>query len=497
MRPPPFSLPEDLLSGNTPHHNPFSPAAPNFSTEIGIPMPATPDAVQRRTVLIIATLAAFLTPFMGSAVNIALPSIAAEFALDAVSLSFVASSYLLGTAMFIVPFGRFADIYGRKLVFTLGVVVFTASALLSALATSGLALILFRFIEGMGSAMIYGTGVAMITSVFPPEERGRALGINVTAVYIGLSIGPFLGGYLTEFLTWRSIFLTNIPLGIYIIYQIRRHLAEEWADARGERFDIIGSVFYSAMLLAVMYGFSKLPEPGGIAAIIAGVVLAGVFYAWETRTPDPVLDIPLLASNRAFALSNLAALINYGATFAVGFLLSLYLQVVRGLDPGTAGLILITQPVVQALFATPAGRLSDRVEPQYVASAGMALTTLGLALLTFLAPETPIPQIIASLVLFGFGFALFSSPNTNAVMTSVDRSLYGVASGMLATMRTTGMMFSLGVVTVVFAVLIGTTQIGADVQAPFMTSLHVAFTVFTILCALGIPASLARGRVRG
>ncbi|MCK9299387.1 MAG: MFS transporter, partial [Methanoculleus sp.] len=177
----------------------------------------TPDVVERRTVLIIATLAAFLTPFMGSAVNIALPSIAAEFGLDAVSLSLVASSYLLATAIFLVPLGRCADIYGRKLVFTIGVVVFTASALLSALATSGLMLILFRFLEGVGSAMIYGTGIAMITSVFPPEERGRALGINVTAVYIGLSIGPLLGGFLTEFLTWRSIFLTNIPLGIYIV----------------------------------------------------------------------------------------------------------------------------------------------------------------------------------------------------------------------------------------------------------------------------------------
>jgi len=378
-------------------------------------MPTTPDTAERRTVLIIATLAAFLTPFMGSAVNIALPSIAAEFALDAVSLSFVASSYLLGTAMFLVPFGRCADIYGRKRIFTLGVAVFTASALLSALATSGLQLILFRFIEGLGSAMIYGTGVAMITSVFPLHERGRALGINVTAVYIGLSIGPFLGGYLTGFLTWRSIFLTNIPLGIYIVYQIRRHLTKEWADARGERFDIVGSVFYSAMLLSVMYGFSHLPEIGGVAAIVAGVLLSVVFYAWETRTPDPVLDIPLLASNRAFAFSNLAALINYGATFAVGFLLSLYLQVVRGFDPGTAGLVLITQPVIQALFAAPAGRLSDRIEPQYVASAGMALTAVGLALLTFLTPVTPIGYIVASLVLLGFGFALFSSPNTNAV----------------------------------------------------------------------------------
>ena len=459
-------------------------------------MPA-PDTAERRTVLIVATLAAFLTPFMSSALNIALPSIAAEFALDAVSLSLIASSYLLGTVMFLVPLGRCADIYGRKRIFTLGIIVFTVSALLSALATSGLQLIAFRFIEGIGSAMIYGTGVAMITSVFPLHERGRALGINVTAVYIGLSIGPFLGGYLTGFLTWRSIFLTNIPLGIYIVYQIRRHLTKEWADARGERFDIVGSVFYSAMLLSVMYGFSHLPEIGGVAAIVAGVLLSVVFYAWETRTPDPVLDIPLLASNRAFAFSNLAALINYGATFAVGFLLSLYLQVVRGFDPGTAGLVLITQPVIQALFAAPAGRLSDRIEPQYVASAGMALTAVGLALLTFLTPVTPIGYIVASLVLLGFGFALFSSPNTNAVMTSVDRSLYGVASGMLATMRTTGMMFSLGFVTVIFAVFIGTTQIGAEVLAPFMMSLHVAFTVFTIFCTLGIFASLACGRVRG
>ncbi|MCK9299579.1 MFS transporter [Methanoculleus sp. YWC-01] len=456
----------------------------------------TSDIVERRTVLIIATLAAFLTPFMGSAVNIALPSIAAEFALDAVSLSFVASSYLLATAIFLVPLGRCADIYGRKRVFTLGVVVFTASALLSALATSGLVLILFRFLEGIGSAMIYGTGIAMITSVFPPEERGRALGINVTAVYVGLSIGPLLGGYLTEFLTWRSIFLTNIPLGIYIVFMIRRHLAGEWADACGERFDIVGSAFYGAMLLAVVYGFSRLPDPGGVAAIVIGVAFSVVFYAWETRVESPVLNIGLLAANRAFAFSNLAALINYGATFAVGFLLSLYLQVVRGLDPGAAGLVLITQPVIQALFATPAGRLSDRVEPRYVASAGMGLTAVGLALLTLLTAATPMTWIVASLVLLGFGFALFSSPNTNAVMSSVDRSLYGLASGMLATMRTTGMMFSLAIATVTFALFIGSTQIGPEVQEPFMTSLRVAFSIFAVLCTAGIFASLARGRVR-
>ena len=459
-------------------------------------MPVTPDAVQRRTVLIIATLAAFLTPFMGSAVNIALPSIAAEFALDAVTLSFVASSYLLATAIFLVPFGRLADIYGRKRVFSLGVIVFASSALLSALATSGLALILFRFLEGIGSAMIYSTSVAMITSVFPLEERGRALGINVTAVYVGLSIGPLIGGFLTELLTWRSIFLVHIPLDIYIVYSIRRHLAGEWADARGERLDIVGSVFYGAMLLSVMYGFSRLPEPAGIAAIVIGAALFAVFYTWEVRVENPVIDIRLLASNRAFTFSNLAALINYSATFAIGFLLSLYLQVVRGLDPGAAGLVLITQPVVQALFAAPAGRLSDRVEPRYIASAGMGLVAVGLALLALLTPITPMAYIIAVLALLGFGFALFSPPNTNAVMSSVDRSLYGLASGMLATMRTTGMMFSLGIATVMFAVFIGTSQIGPEVRGPFMTSFRVAFTVFAALCILGVFASFSRGKVR-
>ncbi|MDN7026203.1 MFS transporter [Methanoculleus sp. FWC-SCC1] len=454
------------------------------------------NAVRKETVLFIATLAAFLTPFMGSAVNIALPTIAAEFSMDAVSLSWVASSYLLATAMFLVPFGRLADIYGRKKIFTLGIAVFTVSALLSALAASGTELILFRFIEGIGSAMIYGTGVAMITSVFPPGERGRALGINVTAVYLGLSIGPFIGGYLTELFTWRSIFLTNIPLGILIVALVFRDLKAEWADARGERFDLAGSVFYSLMLLLVMYGFSRLPGTVGIVAVLAGAGVFAGFLLHERRTASPVLDIALFSANRAFAFSNLAALINYAATFAVGFLLSLYLQVVRGLDPGTAGLILITQPVVQTIFATPAGRLSDRIEPRYVASAGMALTVVGLALLSRLDAATDIAYIIGSLVLLGFGFALFSSPNTNAIMSSVERSCYGVASGMLATMRTTGMMFSLGVATVTFAVFIGSTAITPAVAPLFLASQQAAFAAFTLLCIVGVFASLARGSVR-
>ena len=431
---------------------------------------------------------------MGSAVNIALPSIAAEFDLDAVSLSLVASSYLLATAIFLVPLGRCADIYGRKKVFTLGVTIFTASALLSALATSGPMLIVFRFLEGIGSAMIYGTGVAMITSVFPPEERGRVLGINVTAVYVGLSIGPLLGGYLTELLTWRSIFLTNIPLGIYIVYQIRRHLAGEWADACGERLDIVGSVFYGAMLLFAIYGFSLLPEQAGVAAIVAGVAFSVVFYAWERRVESPVLNIGLLASNRAFAFSNLTALINYGATFAVGFLLSLYLQYIRGYEPVAAGTLLLVQPVIQVFVAPVAGRLADRVQPGHVASVGMAISAVGLFGLSMLGETTSVGVILALLILLGVGVGLFSSPNTTAIMGCVEKRFYGSASAMTAMMRSLGMMLSMGAVLVVFAVIMGSTAVTPAIFPEFLTSVHLIFLAFGILSTFGVFLSLRRNK---
>ncbi|MCC7566335.1 MAG: MFS transporter [Methanomicrobiaceae archaeon] len=451
------------------------------------------EGALRRTVLIIATLAAFLTPFMGSAVHVALPSIGSEFGMDAISLSWIASSYLLSTAMFLVPLGRYADIYGRKRIFSLGVLVFSASALFAALSFSGTMLILFRFLEGIGSAMIYGTGIAMITSVFPSGERGRALGINVTAVYLGLSLGPMLGGLLTEYLTWRSIFLANIPLGIYILASIQRHLRVEWTDARGERFDLPGSLLYAAMLLAIMYGFSQLPGAAGFWLILIGGAIFVLFVRMEGRVESPVLNVRLFRQNRRFAFSNLAALINYGATFAVGFLLSLYLQYVRGFDPGIAGLILIGQPVIQSIFATPAGRLSDRVDPAWVASAGMSLTAVGLILLTFLDEQTAMAYVVGCLVLLGFGFALFSSPNTNAIMSCVDRSFYGVASGMLATMRTVGMMFSLGIATVAIAVFLGSVPISPEYYREFLLAMQAAFTLFAGLCILGVFASLARG----
>ncbi len=399
----------------------------------------------RWAALIAGTMAAFLTPFMASAINVALPLISQEFSMNAMLLGWVATAYLLAAAMFLVPFGRLADIHGRKRVFVYGTATFTLAAALAGFSTSGTMLVAARILQGLGSAMIFGTGVAILTSVFPPSERGRVLGINVAAVYLGLSLGPFLGGWMTEQLGWRSIFFLTVLLGMLVIIFVLWKLEGEWAEARGEPFDLVGSLLYTLSLLALIVGFSRLTQPWGLGLLVVGAIGLAGFAAWELRTEYPVLRIELFSGNRAFALSNVAALINYAATAAVSFLMSLYLQYIRGLSPQQAGVILLAQPIVQAMFSPASGWLSDRIEPRLVASAGMAVTTLGLSLLVFLGPSTPSWAIIACLILLGFGFALFSSPNMSAIMGSVERQFYGVASGMLGTMRLVGQTLSLGI----------------------------------------------------
>lgn len=454
------------------------------------------NAAFKRTVLFVSSTSSFLTPFMGSSINIALPAIGKEFAMDAVSLSWIATAYLLAAAMFLVPFGRIADIYGRKRVFLSGMVINTASFLLCALSPSATLLIIFRIVQGIGGGMIFGTSVAILTSAYPTGERGKALGINAASVYLGLSAGPFFGGFLTQHFGWRSIFIVSIPLGLIIIMFIIWKLREEWADAKGEKFDFTGSAIYSLALVAVMYGFSRLPAVDGYLLIVIGIAGIALFGIWEAWTQSPVLDVTLFRSNRIFLFSSLAALINYSATFAVGFLLSLYLQYIKGFSPRDAGFILMAQPVMQAAFSPLAGWLSDRIQPRLVASMGMGLTVLGLLPFAFLGQATSLVFIIASLVVLGGGFALFSSPITNAVMGSVERKLYGVASGILGTMRLIGQMFSMGIAMLVISIYVGKVQITPRYYSPFIISVKTIFIILTILCCAGVFASLARGKAQ-
>ena len=458
--------------------------------------PAMGSGTVKRAALLIAVLASFLTPFMVSSINIAIPAISRDFSMSAVAMSWVATAYLLSTAVFLLPFGRLADIHGRKKMFTLGIGIYTLAALLLVFSPSAAVLIALRAMQGFGSAMIFGTGMAIVISVYPASERGRVLGINVAAVYIGLSLGPFLGGFLTQQFGWRSIFLANVPVGLLVIYFVATRLKGEWAEARGERFDLSGSVIYGLALVLLMYGLSLLPTLRGGGLILAGLIGIGVFALWERSTASPLLNMDLFLHNATFGFSNLAALINYSATFAVTFLLSLYLQYIKGFTPQHAGLILVAQPIVMAAFSPLAGRLSDRIEPRIVASLGMGLAAAGLFLFTFLSPATPVGSIVGCLMLIGFGFALFSSPNTNAVMSSIDRRFYGVGSATLGTMRLTGQMLSMGIATVIFAHHIGSARITPEYYPQFLAALRTAFTLFAALCFGGIFASLARGKVR-
>ncbi len=454
------------------------------------------NGVSKGTALVVASMASFLVPFMGSSVNIALPSIGKEFTIDAVLLSWVATSFLLATAMFLLPFGRIADIVGRKRIFAYGMLVYTLASLLSALSTSAMMLISFGVLRGIGSAMIFSTSIAILTSVFPAEERGKVLGINVAAVYLGLSLGPFIGGSLTQYFGWRSVFWINVPMGLAVVTLIYWKLKTEWIEAKGEKFDLAGSLIYGLSLVAIMYGFSLLPDIWGAGLILIGVLGIIAFVKWEARVKSPLLNMNLFGNNRVFAFSNLAALVNYSATFGVIFLLSLYLQYIKGLSPQNAGLVLVAQPIVQAILSPFAGRLSDRIEPRIVASIGMAFTCVGLVLLTFLNEETPLSFIVSSLILLGFGFALFSSPNTNAIMSSVGKKFYGVASGTLGTMRLIGQMFSMGIVMLLFATYLGRVQITPEYYPLFVKSSNIAFIIFAALCFGGIFASLIRGKVR-
>jgi len=452
--------------------------------------------VSKNAVLLISTIASFITPFTASSVNIALPSIGREFAMNAILLSWVATAYLLASAAFLIPMGRIGDIHGRKRIFIYGILIYTVSSLLLSCSTSCTLLISSRIFQGIGTAMMVGTGTAILTSVFSAEERGKALGINVAAVYLGHSLGPFLGGFLTQYLGWRSIFLVNVPAGLVIIYFILWKLTGEWADEKGAKFDLTGSIIYSLTLVAIMYGFSLLPAMSG-GWLIIGSVLGGLtFVRWEMKVKSPVLNLNLFRNNAVFVFSNLATLINYIAIIAVSFLLSLYLQYIKGLSPQIAGLVLISQPVVQAIFSPLAGRLSDRIEPRIVASIGMVLTFISLSLLTSLNGKTTLGFIVTSLILLGFGIALFSSPNTNAVMSSVDKRFFGVASAMLGTMRLIGGILSMGIAMLVFSVYIGRTQITQECYPLLLTSMKIAFAIFAALCFGGIFASLARGKIR-
>jgi EmrB/QacA subfamily drug resistance transporter len=449
--------------------------------------------MNKNTILLIATLASFLTPFIGTSINIALPTIANELAVNAILLSWISTAFFLTSAMLAVPFGRIADIYGMKKIFTYGIIILTIASFLASISPSAEFLIITRIIQGIGSAMIFVTGLAIITSVFPPRERGKAIGINITAVYVGLVMGPVLGGFLTQYVGWRSIFYIIVPLGFIVLTLVFWKMkGKEWAVCKGEKIDYWGSLLYVLMLGLILIGFSNITGTIGKFMVILGILAFISFVVLELRVEHPVLEVKLFIKNRRFAFSNLATLISYMGIFAVGFLLSLYLQFIKGFAPNITGLILVTQTIFMVIMSPIAGRLSDKFDSGKLASLGMGIITIGLLIFALITEETSVYVIILGLAILGIGVGIFSAPNTHSVMGSVERKYFGLASATVSTMRLLGQTFGMGLILVIFAVYIGAVQFNPQNYAALLTSIQIAFLISVILSIIAIFASLAR-----
>ena len=385
--------------------------------------------------------------------------------------------------------------FDSQRIYLLGTAGVVVSSILAACAANETQLIGGRLLQGVCAAMLYATNVALISSVYPPNRRGTAIGYTVSAIYFGLAVGPVLAGALIELFSWRATFLIHLPLAIVVLYIGLTRIDVEWrADERGS-FDALGAVLYGVAIVVLMAGLAALPAWHALAMALAGAAGLWLFFRHEHRHPHPVFDVELFYTNRVFIMSCLASLVMYTTTFANVVLVSLYLQYLKGIPPSTAGLVMMAQPAVMTFISPYAGRISDRVEPRVIASLGMGITAAGLGAFAFVDGSSPLALIIACLVLTGIGFSLFSSPNANAIMGSVSRSDYSRAASAMAVMRVIGQMTSMGLVAVVFALTLGPVHITPEIYPVLTRAIHVCFAVAALLALAGIGLSLARGRM--
>lgn len=456
---------------------------------------ARSEQTLQRTVLLMILLNGFATPIMLSAVNVALPSMATDLSLSAVALSWVPMAYLVASAMFVLPAGGLADRIGRKKVFLMGTVGVILTSILAAVSVNAAMLISARFLQGVASAMLYATQVAIISSVFPAKQRGQMLGLVVSSVYIGLAAGPLIGGVVIDTVGWRYGFLLQVPLAIIVLLIGVLKVDREWSSNSDAPFDGWGALTYSASLLLICVAVSMLPDISGFALLGAGALVFFYFARHALKIPAPIWDIRLFFTNRVFTLSCAASLIMYSSTYANVVLLSLFLQYLKGFSATHAGMVLMIQPLTMAILSPVAGKLSDRIEPRILASTGMALTAVGLGMLAALSSASSLNSIVLALLISGVGFALFSSPNVNAIMGSVEARHLGSASGAVATTRLLGQLASMILVSLMLALFMGDATISPENYPLLETTIRFAFGLAAILCLPGIALSLGRGRM--
>ena len=452
-------------------------------------------STQQRAVLLMVWLSAFSTPLLLSAANVALPHIARDLHLTAVELTWIPLAYLLAAAMFVLICGRIADNIGRKRVFLIGTAGLAISSLFAAWAPNGIALLVGRFAQGIFTAAVYATQMAIVSSVFPPARRGQVIGLTISSIYFGLTVGPALAGWLLEVSGWRACMLVQVPFALGTLLAARMRVRDEWKADEGAPLDALGSAIYIVALAALLVGASSVPAAWAWVLVALGIAATVVFVMVERKVAHPIFDLNLFFTNRVFGMSCFASFLMYTATYANVVLVAMYLQYLRAIPPGKAGLIMIAQPLAMALFSPLAGKLSDRIEPRVLASLGMGFTVLGLIILSTLTQQSLTATLIFALAVTGVGFGLFSAPNTNAIMSSVDKRHYGSANSKVAVMRLLGQMCSMGVIAVAFALMLGPVAITPERYPALTAALRLSYFIAIGLCVPAIFLSLARGSV--
>ena len=440
-------------------------------------------------VVFIAAITSFFGVFLSNGIIIGVPAIANDFAMNNVIQNWIPTIFFLAMAVFTVPAGQISGKFGVKKSLLVGVIIFLIGSVGAVLSFSTESFMLFRVIQGASVALVNVSGMAMVVAAVKPQNRGKALGFTVTGIYLATSLSPVICGFLVYNLGWRSIFYAVIPFLVLCIILMIVKVPQDWKTYEHDSIDKVGSLLYAVGILLFIYGFTNLVNQTGIIFTVAGIIFLVIFAAWELRQISPVFNMNLF-KNMKFTSSNIAALCSYLAIMVVTTILNYHFQYVKGWNAQMAGLILIVTPIIMAIIAPNSGKLSDRIHPQKLAAIGMAIATIALLILTFLTKETPVYVVVVAMILQGVGMGLFSSPNMNAIMSSVPPKDAPTASASQATMRTIGQTMSLGMLTLIFAWVMGSLPLSTEYAGLIVQSSQVICGICTVACVVSIFASL-------
>jgi EmrB/QacA subfamily drug resistance transporter len=457
------------------------------------------------------TVATLMAAIDTNIVLISLPTIGRELpGTSATLLLWVLLGYALVTAVVLLNFGRLSDIFGRVRLYVLGFAIFTGGSLLCGLSQTGGELVAFRLVQAVGAGFLFSNSAAIITDAFPPNERGRALGINQVSIVAGAVAGLVVGGFISGTIGWRWIFFVNVPIGLVATLRARADLHELVPPQRRQRIDWIGNLLFAGGLAFLLLGITlgalgQVPDPVAYAAVIGGLGLIVVFLWAETRIAEPMLDLEIFQSVQ-FSASSLAMLLTSLARGAFTFVLVFYLQgPPRFLDPFTAGIFLIPTSASLAVAGPISGWISDQRGPRGLMIAGLVATGLGFLWLSGIGPRDSFAELAPPLVLVGAGMGMFAAPNRAAMMNAVVPARRGVASGVGTTLVNTGATVALGVNlaimagvlprTAIGAIFTGTANpvLGAMIGPGFLASIHDIFLVSAALTLVALVPTLLRG----